>query len=164
MTGECFPSAERFELDEEGEADDGPSELLHQLDRGPRGASGCQHVIHHQDTITGSERIHVQLEVILSVLQRVLSSDRRPGELAELPDGNEPATELERQWRGEDEAAGLDPDDPVDAAIAEELHEVIDHAPERTRLQEERRDVAEDDSRRGEVGHWVNEAREIVHR
>ena len=62
------------------------------------------------------DRVHVHLQRVEAVLQRVLGADREVGELARLAGGGESAAEPVGERGAEDESAGLGADDQVDLA------------------------------------------------
>jgi hypothetical protein len=98
------------------------------------------------------ERVGVQVKLVQPVLEPVLHADRLVRQLAGLPRGHEPDSQLTCQRATEDEAAGLGGDDQVDGERARVLGEQADRVIERRRIEQQGRDVPEHDSRLGEVG------------
>src|SRR5437660_1308598 len=81
-----------------------------------------------------------------AVLELVLDFDRLPGELAELPHRHEARAELVGHRAAEDEAAGLDADDDLDARVPVPRGQMVDDVVEGRSVLEERRDVLEEDA------------------
>ena len=81
---------------------------------GGRGAARGQHVVDDQHPLAGLQRILVDLEGVDPVLELVVLDVHVPRQLAGLADRHETGPEAHRDRRGDDEAAGFDPDDLVD--------------------------------------------------
>jgi hypothetical protein len=74
------------------------------------------------------------------------------GQLARFARGHESNSQLARQRTGEDEPARLGSDDQVDTEWAGVGSQLPDHVVERRRIEQQRRDVPEDDPWLREVG------------
>ena len=88
--------------------------LLDQPDRRGHGAAGGEDVVDEQHPLPRLDRVLVQLEGGLAVLEGVRHGVGLPRQLARLPDRDEPASELQRDRRRQDEPARLHSDDLVD--------------------------------------------------
>src|SRR5213079_1712227 len=97
------------------------------------------------------DRVPMDLERSRPVFERVLLSHRLRRKLAGLADRDDAGAEVVRNRSGQDETAGLDPDDLVDVPAAEVHDDQVDDRRIRDRIGEDRRDVLEDDARLGEV-------------
>jgi hypothetical protein len=82
-------------------------------------------------------------------------------QLARLAGGHEPDTELARQRSAEDESPRLGGDDQVDPEGACVFGQQPDRVIECSRIEQERRDVLEDDARPREVGYVADVVAEI---
>ena len=144
-------AAEVGQVDDEGAADDLAAQPLHQLDAGFGGAAGGEQVVDQQDAFAGQDGIVVHLDHRLAVFQRVGLGDHRPGQLALLADRHEAGGELVRHRAAEDEAAGLEPDDLVEAHAGIGVQQLVDRHAKAARVGEERGHIAEDDALMREV-------------
>src|SRR5205085_6075063 len=104
-----------------------------------------------------TQALLVHFQVVAAVLGHDLDAVDGRGELAWLADRNEARVEARREGAAEDESAGLDAHDRVDVLADEALGESVEDDVERARAGEERRDVAEEDPRRREVGDVADE-------
>ena len=154
------PTAQLAELDQDADPDDRPAERLDQAARGGGRAAGGEHVVDDEDALVGMDRVTVDLESVAAVLQLVLLADDRPRQLAGLAHRDEGGAEAIRHRSGEDEAARLDADDPVDVVGREALGQFVDRPAEAVGVAEQRRDVAEGDSRLGVVRDVAHEGAE----
>jgi hypothetical protein len=122
--------------------------------------TSSNNVVHNDDLLTRLDRVLLHLEVVGAVLLLVALGHALAGELALLPDGHEARAEPERQSRAKEEAAALEADDNVDAALLadggveglcdlqlEGAHQVGEVGV----VGEDGHDVLEEDARRGEV-------------
>ena len=179
---ELVAAVKEVELHHEKEADQVTSELADER-TGSGGGSTCHvklagcsqeketssqksqltssnNVVHNNDLLTRLDRVLLHLEVVGSVLLLVALGHALAGELALLPDGHEAGAQPERQSRAKEEAAALEADDNVDAALladggVEGLGDLqlqrAHQAGEVGVVGEDGHDVLEQDARRGEV-------------
>ena len=98
-----------------------------------------------------ADRVLVQLQARLAVLERVLDADRPPRQLPRLARGDEPCAELVSERPAEDEPPRLRAEDELRRARSCPLGELVDRRPERGRVGEQRHDVLEEDPRLREV-------------
>ena len=103
------------------------------------------------DALAGLDGVLVDLEHALSVLEAVLLPIGAPGQLPGLAYDREALSEHAGERRAEDEAARLDADDPIGPPAGRMLREPIDHAAERHRIGDQRREILEDDPFLGEI-------------
>ena len=100
-----------------------------------------------------------------AVLEAELLADDGPRQLAGLAHRHERRPEAVGDRRGDDEATGLDPDDPVDLEVREPVAQLVDGPPELLGVAEQRRDVPEHDARLRPVRDVTNErAQPVRHR
>src|SRR5438309_2544277 len=142
---------EERQLDHERDADDLAAELLDQPERRRHRPAGREQIVDGEDLLAGPDSVHVDRERVPAVLELVLDFDRLPGELAELPHRHEARAELVGERAAEDEAAGLDADDDLDARVLVPRGQMVDDVVEGRRVLEERRDVLEEDALGREV-------------
>src|SRR3989442_6286213 len=110
--GELAPAVEEGQLDDEGEPDHLGAQALGQADGGRRRPARGEHVVHDQYPLAGLHGVAVDLEQVGAVLELVLLALDLPGELPRLAHGHEPGPEAVGGGGGQDEASGLDPEDP----------------------------------------------------
>src|SRR5579859_3149724 len=140
------------ELDEEAETDHLAAQHLDQLRDRPGGAAGRDQVVDDQHLLAGQDRVLVDVEDIVAVLQRVFDAAGREGQLARFADGDEAGAQLFGHGRTEDEPARLHGGDELDALARPAPAHHLDRLGQRAGVGEQRRDVAEHDSRDREVG------------
>src|SRR5688572_32386955 len=128
--------SEADQLDQEGHADDGPTELLDQLHRGARRASGRQQVVHDQDPLPFGYGVAVHFEAIGAVLQRVGRLNRLRRQLSELAHRDEARPQAICDRAAQDESTALDADHDVDRLRRKRRRDPVDGDPDRksTRL------------------------------
>src|SRR6266540_3168730 len=146
------PVQER-ELDDEAAADDFAAESLDKLlaDRLYRPAGG-EDVVVNQDARSLRDHVRMELERVLSVLERVGRADRLRGKLPRPARRDEAAADLPGDRGPEDEAARFGAEDEIGLLRAPPLRELLDRVRERIRVGEQRRDVLEADARLRPVG------------
>ena len=88
-----LPPGEELEFGEHGEANDLGAHLLYEVDRGPAGSAGRQHVIDDENPVTGNNRVGVDFDAVGAVLEVVFLVVDVVGQLAGLADGNKPGIE-----------------------------------------------------------------------
>src|SRR5919197_564197 len=158
---ESLAAAEERELDDEAATDDLAAEPLDELrDRLDRSAR-CEHVVVNEHACAATDHLSVQLERVLSVLERVGGTDGLGRQLAGPAGGDEPTADLARDRSAEDEAARLRAEHEVGVALLGPRSELLDRLPQRLRIGEQRHDVLEDDARLREVGDVANLLGEI---
>src|SRR5581483_440450 len=140
-----------LELDDEREADDLPPELLDELDRRLRRATGREDVVVDQHALPGDDRVGVHLQRVEPVLERVLRRHRPPRKLSRLACGNEPAAEPAGERAAGDVAARLGAEDEIRLLRLRPLRDPLHRLLERFGVGEQRHDVLEDDSGLREV-------------
>src|SRR5690606_30203183 len=166
--GKALAAAEEGELKDERGGHDAAAELLEELRRGERGPAGGEHVVDEEDPLPGLDRVHVRLERVGPVLERVVDAARLERELARLAHRREAGPEVERDGRREDEATRLDADDEVDVVRGEVVGQLPHDGGEEVRVGEDRREVLELDPGLREVRDVAyaapNPVRELVER
>ena len=95
-------------------------------------ATGGQHVVDDQHPLAREDGVAVDLQLVGAVLEHVLLAGDRPRQLARpcgpgTNDGPDPVGD----GRGQDEAAGLDADHPVDGDAGEVVGDGVDGEAER---------------------------------
>src|SRR5579884_4506328 len=75
-------AAQRLQLDEERDAGHLPAQLLDERHRGRGGPAGGQQVVDDEDALTAPQRVGVDLQHALAVLQGVADAERLPRQLA----------------------------------------------------------------------------------
>ena len=103
--------AEGRELDEHADADDLGAELLGQLRGGFRRAPGREHVVDDEDPLPRRERVGMDLEAVLAVLEAVGHALGLARQLPGLARRHDADVELAGERRAEEEAARLDAED-----------------------------------------------------
>src|SRR5690606_17537201 len=71
------------------------------------GAARRKEVVDQENTIAGPYGVFVGLERVHAILEGVFDADGTVRQLPGLPNRNEPRAKADREWRREDEAAGL---------------------------------------------------------
>ena len=110
----------------------------------------------------GMDRVAVDLELVLAVLERVVLAHDRPWQLAGLANRHEPGPHAVRDRRGDDEAARLHAEHAIGAARRRSGRPGRRSIGEGIAVTEQRRDVAEADARRREVVDVADEFGEPV--
>ncbi len=98
-------------------------------------------------------RVAVHLQGVLAVLELVVHPLHARWQLARLPYRHERRAQLQGDRSAEDEAAALDSRDMGYCVVRERRRHRPDRAPEERCVQEDRRDVLENDSGTRKVGH-----------
>ncbi len=158
------PALQEAQLHQEGAADDLGAQAGHEIAQGARRPAGGQQVVVDEHPGAVGQRIGVDLEGVETVLEGVLGADRLRGQLAGLARGHEPGPELAGQRRPEDEAARLGGDDVVNVGGGDPRREAAHRRIEGGRVQQQRRDVAEQDPRPREVRDVADEGTQIESR
>ena len=125
--------------------------LAQQPHRGAGGAAGRDQIVDQQDIGAGRAGIFMHRDPVSAIFQRIVLGDGRAGQLAVLADQQHAGLERHRQRGGEQEAACLDPRDKVDRPGRRRRHP-FDALGKAMRVEQQRRDVAEHDSRLRKVG------------
>jgi hypothetical protein len=115
------------------------------------GPAGREQVVVYEDPRAVGERVGVHLKGIEAVLQRVLGAHGVGRKLARLARGDEPRMELAGERCSEDEAARLRGHHIVDRLVADAFREPGDGLFETVGVEQQRGDVAEQDSGPREV-------------
>ncbi len=101
----------------------------------------------------------VHLESVGAVFERVGFADRGRRKLARLAQGNEGKLSLDGQRRAQQESSGLDSRDQIDLPL-ERSPDLVQAFAHQLGTQEQRRDVAEQDSWLGEIGNAAHRGAE----
>src|ERR1043165_7977955 len=132
VLGELVAPVEERELDDEAAPDDFPAEALDELLRYRLlRSSRREHVVVDEHARAVRDHVRVQLERVLPVLERIGRADRLRRELPRPPCRHEPAADLTRDRRAEDEPARLRAEDEVRLLLPPPLRELLDRVPER---------------------------------
>ncbi len=140
-----------------GAFDDLGTDLVQQFHRRLGRSPRRNQIVDEEYSLAGLDRPHVDLDAITPVLEIEIPPDRLSGEFARLTNRNESEAHFVGDGRAEDETAGFDSDDQVNAVISVAIGDSIDGEPKAFRVEQERRDVAELDSRLGMVGDGADE-------
>ena len=98
------------------------------------------------------QRVGMHVQLVEAIFEPVLCADRLLGQLARLARGNESDSQLARQRAREDEPARLGGDDQVYSERPGVGGQLLNDVVERRRIEQQRRDVPEDDPGLREVG------------
>src|SRR3954447_7979284 len=149
--GQPVTAAQEGELEQHAHTREVAAGLAHERSGRGHGAAGREYVIDDQDPLPGGERVALDLEDGLAILQRVGRLERGAGQFALLANRDEAGAEVVGHRRREDEAARLDADDLVDGAAAVMRDDRVDSARECDVIGEQRADVLEQHARPGVV-------------
>ncbi len=94
----------------------------------------------------GSDGVVVDLDLGLTVFERIGNAPGGVGQFPFLPHGNEAAAEMMGGGGAEDESAGVDADDLVDFPPVGVLEQAFDGEPEEGSIAEDGGDVLEEDA------------------
>jgi len=100
---ELLPTLEEGQLDQEGDADDRPAELLHEPKGRRHRPPRREEVVHNQDALARRDGVLVDGQSVAAVLQLIFHLDRLGRELAKLADRNESGPQLVGQGAAEKE-------------------------------------------------------------
>ena len=93
---QAFAAAEERQLDDEGHPDHLGAEAFDQAGDCLDGAAGREHIVVNQYAVAIPDRLRMQLERILAVLERVGGADRLRGQLAGTSRRDEATANLAR--------------------------------------------------------------------
>lgn len=144
---EILAPFEKFKLNEETETGDLALKTLDQPRSGRRGSSGGEEIIDDVSSLARRHGVHVHLDGVRAVFQRVLLSDAVIRELADLARQHEGKSELERKRNAKDEPAAFDADDHVRIGFSGLFGHPSDDLLKRSRMLENRSDILKDDPR-----------------
>src|SRR5207244_851710 len=96
VLGESFAAVQEVELDDEGTAADLAAELLDETRDRLDGAAGREHVVVDQHPRPGRDRLRMELQRVLAVLEAIAGADRLGRQLARSARGHEAAADLHR--------------------------------------------------------------------
>lgn len=117
--------------------------------------TSSNNVINDEDLLAGLDGIGLHLEEILTVLLLVALGLTRTGELALLAHGNETSTQTKRQAGTHQEATGLEADNDIGllaTVVGDDVKfQGADQGLMQRRIGEDRKDILEQDSGRGEI-------------
>lgn len=117
--------------------------------------TSSNNVINDQDLLAGLDGTGLHLEEILTILLLVALGLARTGELALLAHGDEASTQTQRQAGTHQEATGLEADNDIGLLITVVGDDVkfqgADQGLVQRRIGEDRKDILEQDSGRGEI-------------
>src|SRR5579871_1735707 len=143
---ELVGAAEFGEIDHERTPDNPSTGAFQELDGGKAGAAGRDQIVDDEYVVAMLQRVGVDFDAVGSVFKCVILAQHLPGQLALLAHRNESDRKLMCDRAAQNEAARLDSGHLVDPYTGIGLYELVDRAPERAGMSEQRRDVAEDDS------------------
>lgn len=123
---EFFAAVEEGELDGEGGALDGATELLDEFDGGGGSASGGKEVVADDDALAGLDGVFMNFERVGAVLEGVGDAGGFGGEFLGLAHGDEAGAEAVGEGGGEDEAARLDSCDHIDFVTLVVIAKTVD--------------------------------------
>lgn len=117
--------------------------------------TSSNNVINDEDLLAGLDGIGLHLEEILTILLLVALGLARTGELALLAHGDEAGTQTQRQAGSHQEATGLKADNDIGLLATVVGDDVKFQGADQGLMQrgigEDRQDILEQDSRRGEI-------------
>ena len=149
---QALAAVQEAELDQERARRHVTAEALDELAQGPGRPARGEEVVVDEDPLPVGDRVGVDLERVDPVFEDVLGRDRVVGQLARLARRDEADAQLTGQRAAEDEPARLRGDDVVDLKRRDDLRQAADRQVERPRVEQQGRDVLEDDPGLGEVG------------
>jgi hypothetical protein len=114
-----------------------------------------------QHARAAGQRVGMDLQRVDSVLERVLRADGLVRQLAGLARRDEAGPQLAGERRAEDEPPRLGGDHQIDRRIGDQLRQARHGAVERPGVEQQRRDVLEDDPRPGKVGDVADQGPQI---
>src|SRR5438045_1276968 len=123
VLAELRAPVEERQLDDEVDPDDVPAEALDETGDRLHRPAGREDVVVDDDPRALADRVRVDLERVLAVLQGVPGGDGLRGELARPPRRDEAAADLARDRRAEPEPARLRAEDEVGLALPRPLGE-----------------------------------------
>ena len=127
------------------------ADLTQQCDAGSHRATGGEQIVHHHHALSRLHGIGLHLDAIGSVFQGIVQPHRLARQLAALAEHDEAAAQLERERRGDQEAAAFDPGEQVGLVCAHRLcHATHRHLPG-IGVPQQGGDVVEQDPRLGEI-------------
>src|SRR5437588_1531679 len=129
------------ELDEKRDGDDLAADLLDERGGRRSGAARGEQVVDDEHAFARLDRVRLDLEHALAVLQPVPDRHGLAGQLAQLAHRDKAGTEKIGDRAAEDEAAGLDTGDLVDLLVTVRLDQTIDGCVEGCAVAEQRSDV-----------------------
>ncbi len=149
-------SLEVAQFNQEGQLDNARPALLDQLDRGFHRPAGRQQIVHKQHLRPLLQRILMHLQGVLSVFQRVVRLVRLVGELAFLPDRNDPDPQFAGEGGPHNQPARFNGDDRVRQLALMPDGQRPDRLTEGRPVPQERRDVAEQNPFLGKIRNVTN--------
>ena len=123
---EAVATVQERQLEHECDADHAPAETLDELDLGPRGPAGCEHVVEHDDPGAGRYGVAVNVETVGPVLERVGRLEGLARQLSGLAGGDETRAELVGERGSEDESASFCAEDEIRLSRARPVGELPD--------------------------------------
>src|SRR5664280_1104539 len=159
---ELVAAFESVQFDHESQSADFGAQRLRHLGGGSSGAAGGQQVVADDDALARLDRILVDLQRIVAVLQFVLPLQDFSRQLLRLAHRNEARVQTVSQRRPKDEPPRLDAHNQVNMLVDVMLRERIDEAGKAELVFEQRGDVVEEDAGFGEVGNFANQILEVV--
>lgn len=151
VRGDPLAAPETFQLDQEPAADHFAAELFHRFDLCACRTPGGDQVVVHQNPGSVRECVGVHFKRVESVLEFVIDRNGFRWQLAGFSGGDEPGIEGLRQSTSENEAPRLGRDDEIRLQRSSPLNQVGSDRTAGRRVEQQRRDVAKEDSGLGEV-------------
>ena len=144
---------QKTELHQEGQLDDFAAAFLDQLGRGFRRASRREKIVYDHDALVFVHPVDVEFQRPLAILEFVFALMALVGELPLFAHNGQADAEIMGQRPAKKEAPRIDGHDLLHAFAAITLGENIDREAKQLAVGEDRRDVLEDNSLLGKVGH-----------
>jgi len=160
---ESVPAFEEIELHGEGQAGNFSAQLIDEFHGCFHGSAGGQEVVDEDHALAWLDCVRVNLECVRTVFEIVCDTGYSRGKFAGLADGNKPGVEPIGEGRAEDESAGLDAEDEVDALLEIVSGKGVDHFGEAGLVFKQRGDVVEEDAGLGKVGYGAHEGFELFY-
>src|ERR1035441_8452476 len=159
---ELVAAFEAVQFDHKSQATDFGAQRFRHRGGGAGGAAGGQQIVADDDALARLDRILVDLQRVVAVLQFVLPLHNVSRQLLGFAHRNEACVQAVGQRRPKDESPRLDAQNQINVLVDVMLGEGIDEAGEAQLVFEQRGDVVEKDAGFGEVGNFANELLEVV--
>jgi len=149
---ESSPTAERLELEDDGDAGDRPSGALQERHGGVNGSTRGEHIVKHEHARSGWQAVGIHLETRRAVLESVGFGENVTRQLAGFAHGDNAHARIDGRRGREQKTARFEARDGVEMAD-EGLYEGIHHGSKRFTVRKDGCEVSKQDSRLRKVGH-----------
>lgn len=146
-----------LKFNEHSDSDNLSPHPLYQFAACLHGPSGGEQIVHHQHTLSGFNRIGMDLDAVLPILKFIADAGLPPRQLPGLSHRHEPRAQGLRHRHAEDEPAALRSNNKVHLLPAKRIDHQLNRQRKPSRITDQRREILKQNPRLWEIRHIAYE-------